>query len=51
MVFIFSKIYELPYIDNHRSANGVAAVADGKKKPPMGFEPMTSRLLSGCSAN
>jgi len=21
------------------------------KKPPVGFEPTTSRLLSGCSAN
>ena len=29
-------------------ASGVRTVA---KKPPVGFEPTTSRLLSGCSAN
>ena len=25
--------------------------ADFQKKPPVGFEPTTSRLLSGCSTN
>ena len=32
-------------------AGGILAPWNRFRKPPMGFGPMTSRLLSGCSAN
>ena len=36
---------------NQRSRQQAGGAPRWGKKPPVGFEPTTSRLLSGCSAN
>ena len=44
---LFIKLEQKP---RNQATFNPATQAD-KKEPPVGFEPTTSRLLSGCSAN